>query len=277
MAVLIGPWLVGSITMSRPGVKPPDLLDERPDEKQQLLQRHELAERHQMHLLIHAGDGAVLPDEERGVVVRLRLVIDLIAAEQQLDAGLAHERANPLAADLVVQERKRRGRLGPDDQLRAFGGGLARQRQIRVQDVVGLRVIPLLLLRNVSLNQRDANLAAPARRARRVSRRCCPTIVTPTSAAAVTPTVTIDPREREMTKYASAVLTSATSADMPNTPTTLANCAIGSTVVWLYPSSSHGKAAPEIRAAELGRHPDRRREQNRAAAVLARRAIRGTA
>ena len=44
-----------------------------------------------------------------------------------------------------------------------------------------------------------------------------------------------------MTKYASAVLTIATSADMPNTPTTLANCAIGSTVVWLYPSSSHGK------------------------------------
>ena len=44
-----------------------------------------------------------------------------------------------------------------------------------------------------------------------------------------------------MTTYASAVLTSATSADMPNTPTTLANCAIGSTVVWLYPSSSHGK------------------------------------
>ena len=61
------------------------------------------------------------------------------------------------------------------------------------------------------------------------------------SAAAVTPTVMIDPRERETTKYASAVLTSATSADIPNTPTTLANCAIGSTVVWLYPSSSHGK------------------------------------
>ena len=90
--MLIGPWLVGSITMSRPGVNAADLLDERPDEEQQLLQRHELAERHQVHLLIHAGDRSVLPNEERGVVVRLRLVIDLIAAEQQLDARLAHER-----------------------------------------------------------------------------------------------------------------------------------------------------------------------------------------
>src|SRR5687767_2427644 len=73
------------------------------------------------------------------------------------------------------------------------------------------------------------------------SRRLLPQIVMATSTAAVTPTVTIDPRDREIAKYASAVLTSATSADIPKTPTTLANCAIGSTVVWLYPRSSHGK------------------------------------
>ena len=142
------------------GRKRPGLLDERADKKQQLLKRDELTKRHEMHLLIHAGDGAVLPDEERGVVVRLRLVVHLIAAEQQLDARLAHQRANPLAAGLVVQERKRRGRLGPDDQLRPFGGRLARHRQIGVQDVVGLPLIPLLILRNISLNERDANLAA---------------------------------------------------------------------------------------------------------------------
>src|SRR5918995_7067792 len=61
------------------------------------------------------------------------------------------------------------------------------------------------------------------------------------SAAAVAATVTIDARDRETAMYASAVLTSETSADIPNTPTTLANCATGSTVVWLYPRSSHGK------------------------------------
>ena len=157
MAVLIGPWLVGSITISAPGVNASGLLDQRPDEEQQLLQRHELAERHQMHLLIHAGDRAVLAHEKRRVVVRLRLVIHLIAAEQQLDARLAHERANPLAADRVVQERKRRGRFGPDDELRPLAGGLARHGQIRVQDGFGVRVIPLLILGNVSLNQRDAH------------------------------------------------------------------------------------------------------------------------
>ena len=58
-----------------------------------------------------------------------------------------------------------------------------------------------------------------------------------------------------MTKYASAVLTSATSADMPNTPTTLANCAIGSTVVWLYPSSSQGNPLQKyVRASSVVTH-----------------------
>ena len=128
--------------MSRPGEKTADLLDERPDEEQQLLQRNELTKRHEVHLLIDAGDRPVLPNEKRGVVVRLRLVIHLIAAEQQLDTRLAHDGANPLAAGLVVQERKRRGRLGPDDELRPLCGGLARQRQIGVQDVVGLRAHP---------------------------------------------------------------------------------------------------------------------------------------
>src|SRR6185295_9542787 len=37
-----------------------------------------------------------------------------------------------------------------------------------------------------------------------------------------------------------AALTSATSAETPNTPTTLADCATGSTVVWLIPSRSQG-------------------------------------
>ena len=39
--------------------------------------------------------------------------------------------------------------------------------------------------------------------------------------------------EREITKCAATALTAATSADIPNTPTTLANCATGRTVVWL--------------------------------------------
>src|SRR6266508_161738 len=39
---------------------------------------------------------------------------------------------------------------------------------------------------------------------------------------------------------ASAAPTAATSIDTPYTPKMLASCAIGSTVAWLYPSSTHG-------------------------------------
>src|SRR5688572_16087280 len=83
--------------------------------------------------------------------------------------------------------------------------------------------------------------ARPCETSSFLSRRLAPHIVMTISTEAVTPTVMNEPRERETTKYASDVLTSATSADMPRTPATLANCAIGRTVVWLYPSSSQGK------------------------------------
>ncbi len=55
----------------------------------------------------------------------------------------------------------------------------------------------------------------------------------PRTAAPAHTSVAIDLNDRERTKYASAVATPATSADTPNTPKTLAACAIGSTVAWL--------------------------------------------
>src|SRR5262245_10433255 len=43
-----------------------------------------------------------------------------------------------------------------------------------------------------------------------------------------------------ITTAANAAFTDATSIDTPYTPQRLANCAIGSTLAWLYPRSTHG-------------------------------------
>ena len=220
-----------------------------------------------MHLLVHVGNRAVLPDEKRGVVVRLRPMIHLIAAKQQLDAGLAHERANPLAADRVVQKRKRRGRLGPDDELRAFGGGLARQRQIRVENRPGMRVIPLLLLRNVSLNQRDTNgaplvderivleaMIAPDRNADQGCRS------DPNGHDRPARSRDHDVRERRADERDQCG--HAEDADDARELRDRQHRGLA------VPEQQPRKAAPEIRAAQLCRHPDGRREQNRAPSVL---------
>src|SRR5204862_271279 len=71
---------------------------------------------------------------------------------------------DPFAAGLVVEERKRRRRLGPDDELRTASSGLARHREVRIQDAARVRRIPFLILRNISLNERDADLPALTRK-----------------------------------------------------------------------------------------------------------------
>src|SRR5688572_5402711 len=72
------------------------------------------------------------------------------------------------------------------------------------------------------------------------SRRALPQNATASTRATAPASQAIDGPDRTIAKYAAAALTAATSADNPKTPTTLANCATGSTVVWLYPSRTQG-------------------------------------
>ncbi len=100
-------------------------------------------------------------------------------------------------------------------------------------------------------------MTCPSRVSVLFTRRTVPNVATTTSS---TPTVSAPSRcdrRRLMASAAAAAPTSATSADRPNTPVTLASCTTGSTRACDDPSSAHGKPPPDRRADPFGRHPGR--------------------
>jgi hypothetical protein len=80
-------------------------------------------------------------------------MVDLIAAQKKLDTSLADKRLYSLRFHPIVQKRKRSGRLRPDDQLRSLRRRLACHLQIGIENVRGMGGVPLLVLRDVPLNQ----------------------------------------------------------------------------------------------------------------------------
>ena len=134
-----------------------DRSHQRGHEEQQPLERDVLAKRHEVHLAVDAGRAAVGTQDERRVVVRRRLAaLDLIASEQEIDPGLAHDGADPIGVDTVFLEVERRRRLRPHDKPRPSTGGLPGHRQVALEDGVGSRRIPFLILRDVALHEGNA-------------------------------------------------------------------------------------------------------------------------
>src|SRR5688572_25327995 len=87
-------------------------------EREPLLQREELAERHEVNLAIHRRGLSIGAQQERRVVLtELGLGDDLIAAEQNRHSNLARQLAKRSLTDGVVTEREWSGRLRPDHEL----------------------------------------------------------------------------------------------------------------------------------------------------------------
>jgi len=213
-----------------------DRLDEWSHKKQLILQRDVLTPRNEMHLAIHASCRAVGANEERGVERSawnpgraLHLPLDLIAAEKYWHAGRARERSNLAGADQILFKPEGRGRLGPDDELRAPVHGLFRHGQVALQDRSAARRAPLLPLIDVALHQPDAERTALACEFAALDARVAQTAASSTPAS----TSAAGRYARATATATSAALTLATSADTPKMPATLANCAIGSVVAWL--------------------------------------------
>jgi hypothetical protein len=89
---------------------------------------------------------------------RLRL-FELVAAEQERPAEAAHQAAHDRALGVLL-EIKRRGRLGPHDELRAVGGRLLGELQIPIDDHAGAGRVPLVGLGDIALDQPDLDRRA---------------------------------------------------------------------------------------------------------------------
>ena len=130
---------------------------------------------------------------------------------------LARQRPQlPPRRSVVLFERERRGRLRPDHELRAAADDVARHRDVGREDAPRLARIPLVLLRDVALDEADAQrraLAASASRRRPARRPSRPPRPARTTVAAIA----VDPLAAAGTaaRTRCAAFTNATSADSP--------------------------------------------------------------
>ena len=135
-------------------------LDERSREEQHGPERHVLAERHQVHLLIHRRGLTIRAQDERGIEhPGHRVAAALGAAEQQVGAGVARQLTDRVPVRMVL-EAERGSRLGPHDQPRSGRGALPAEIQIAAQNRRPHRRVPLVCLQDVALHQADTQRRA---------------------------------------------------------------------------------------------------------------------
>ena len=84
------------------------------------------------------------------------------APEQEVRALFPREVEDILAEGAGLLEEKRRRRLRPDDEVRPLGGRGAREVTVSPERLVLIRGIPLVVLLDVALDERDAEMAGAA-------------------------------------------------------------------------------------------------------------------
>ena len=124
-----------------------DGFDERPDEEQHALERDMLAEGHEPQLPVDGVRSTVRSNEDRRVVEPIRTApaarLEFVAADDERDArflGQATDRRGPRGVHIEIE---RRGRLGPDDELRPGANHLPAQPDIPVHDLGAVRLVVL--------------------------------------------------------------------------------------------------------------------------------------
>ncbi len=169
----------GITTGVSPGEKSETASTSGADEEQQPLQRHVLAERHQVHLAVDAG-GLPRPGSSRNAELknargRARARTGRCRTAARRRVSRASWRIAGVAAGVVLEQERRR-RLRPDHERRAALPRPARVSARYVSRMPAARaLVPLLVLRDVALHERHADGLArrgPARR--RCTRHCAP-------------------------------------------------------------------------------------------------------
>ena len=135
-----------------------DRLDKGSREEEEALEGHILAEGDEVDLSVHACIPPGRVHQERRVVVfGPAATIDLVAPEQNRDVRPSCERTHFLGLGAVLFEEKRCGRLGPQNHVDPLIDCLGRQMQVVLKYVRRPPGVPLLRLVYVPLDETDAN------------------------------------------------------------------------------------------------------------------------
>ena len=132
------------------------------DAAEQPAQRHELAERNELGLVVPVADLTVLPDDEGAVVVGARLIdprfeFDAHAAENQHGVALSGERTDRLPQFRIPLEGSGNRGLGPDDPFRPAFDRRPGEPQVALENALTATFIPFLALVDVALDRGDPN------------------------------------------------------------------------------------------------------------------------
>ncbi|OPZ96356.1 MAG: hypothetical protein BWY71_01958 [Planctomycetes bacterium ADurb.Bin412] len=128
-------------------------------EKEEVFKRYVFAVWDQMHLVVSPGDSGVRREKKGAVKTDVAFLLHLQgrAADEQVRPAAADQVEQRLLIARLILKVERGGRFRPYNQFRPGMQGLRGQFPVPVHGFVTELLVPLNVLRNVSLNQTDGN------------------------------------------------------------------------------------------------------------------------